>query len=306
MRTNHQARWMTLLIAIACLAVVVGCGSPNADNANGGNSTAAKDQTVDKQAKSLLPAATQKSGTLKVATVLNWPPFTYKQEGAPAGIDIELISAIARTLGLKPSITELSDESLVPSIQNRRFDVAVTQLVTTPERRAVVDFVEYISNPLGLMVRQDDADKIAPDDLCGHTLVATEGTGSLSFGKQYSKAQWVAKGKRPVKFIVFGDSGNTILALANGRGEGFISDRAVGVYLAKTTKKKLTMDEGDIPGSETRSGIAFAKNNPQLGKAVSSALVTLMHNGTYQRILSKYGISGAALTPDQVNADASS
>jgi polar amino acid transport system substrate-binding protein len=288
------------VVAAACLLALPACGDDDTE-ADGGQTAAAAGSAVDEQARSLLPAETAESGTLNVATVLNWPPFTYQESGEPAGIDIELVAAIAQTLGLEPKFTDLGDGALITSVQNHRSDIAVSQLVTSPERREAVDFVEYMGNPLGIMVRSADADAIDPADLCGRTLVATEGTGPLSFGREYSKTECVGKGKPAIEFQVFGDSGGTILALANGRGDAFIADAAVGTYQAETSNKNLVMDDGIIPGSETYSGIAYAKDRQEIGKAVEAALLVLMENGTYDRLLDEYGIADAAITEEQVS-----
>ncbi len=305
-------RRVGLATVAACVlaAFGAGCGSSSSsssDTDGGGAATAAANTTVDQQARKLLPAAVTDRGTLRIATMLDWPPFTYKSsDGKPTGIDMDLVNAISKTLGLKPAITSLADGGWIPGIQNGKFDIAVSQLAISPERAAVVGFVDYIGNPLGLMVRQADKGKIDPANLCGQKLVGTTGTGPLSFGRQYSKTECVAKGKPPIKFQVYGDSGTTVLALANGRGQGFLVDNAVGTYTAKTTKKHLVMDDGFVPGSTTRSGIAFAKQQPQVGAAVRAALVTLAKNGTYQKILANWGIAKEALTPQQISATESS
>ncbi|WCB96336.1 hypothetical protein DSM104299_05093 [Baekduia alba] len=299
--------------AMCALAMAAaGCGSSGSDGKiSGGTSTAATATTattVDQAARKLLPADVTARNTLRVATMLDWPPFTYKKAGSstPTGIDIDLITAISKTLGVKPVITNLADGGWIPGIQNGKFDVAVSQLAISPERAAVVGFVDYIGNPLGLMVRQVDADKIDPTDLCGQTLVGTTGTGPLSFGRKYSKEQCVANGKPAIKFQVYGDSGTTVLSLANGRGAGFLVDNAVGTYTAKTTNKKLIMDEGTVPDSATRSGIAFPKQQPAIGDAVRAALVTMAKNGSYRKILESWDVSAEALTPEQISATESS
>lgn len=301
-------RPLAATIAVATLLAVAACGSDgDGKPAAGTPATQGSANTVDlaaiavdPQAKALLPAS-MNTGTLKVATELDWPPFSYKTAGgAPTGIDILLIQAVGRKLGLQVTFEDLGATTIIPSVQNGRFDVAVSQLVTTADRLRAVNFVDYIKNTLGLIVREKDAGKISPTELCGHTLVATQGTGPLSFGQQYSKDQCVAKGKPPIDFQVFSDSASTILALGNGRGDGFLSNKAVGVYLAETAQKNLVMDEGVVPDSTTLSGIAYNKQNPELGKAVQAALVSLAADGTYQKILEQWGIADQALPPTEM------
>ena len=49
---------------------------------------------------------------------------------------------IAERLGLKIEISAGTFESLVTSVQSKRFDIAASSLNDTPERRKVVDFVD--------------------------------------------------------------------------------------------------------------------------------------------------------------------
>jgi polar amino acid transport system substrate-binding protein len=264
------------------------------------------DIRVDEDARALLPETVAERGTLRVGADLAWPPFTYQEVGEPVGIDVELITAIGDKLGLDVVISDVGITAVVPSIQNGRFDVAVGQIVNSPERRAAVSFVNYIENSLGLIVREADADTISPEDICGHTLVATKGTGPLSFGQQYSKDECVAKGKPPVKFEIFDDSGGTLLALANSRGDGFLADAAVGLYTAENSESGLIMDDGLVPGSANRSGIVHAQDNGQLGDAVRAALLSLVADGGYQEILDKWGIGDQALTEAEISDEAGS
>jgi polar amino acid transport system substrate-binding protein len=193
-------------------------------------------------------------------------------------------------------ITDVGVSAVIP--------VAVGQLVNSADRRKVVNFVDYIANDLGLIVREADADKISPNDLCGHTLVATQGTGPLAFGKEYSKKECVGKGRPPITFDTYTDSAGTFLALANGRGDGFLSNAAVGTYLAANAKQGLAMDEGLVPGSTDRSGIVFAKGDDALGQAIRAALVSLHEDGLYQKILEKWDIGNQALSEAELHEPA--
>lgn len=304
MQLLHRARGVPGLAATVVMALVLssGCtvGDAEGDEAKTGIDLAAVE--VDEKAKALVPPEVADAGTLKVATELNWPPFTYKSDaGKPTGVDILLIQAIGRKLGLETNITDVGVTAVIPSVQNGRFDVAVGQLVNSPDRRAVVDFVDYLENSLGLIVRKDSADSIDPVDLCGHTLVATQGTGPLSFGRTYSKEQCVAKGKPEITFEVFADSAGTLLALGNGRGDGFMSNAAVGTYLAETSGQNLVMDEGTVPGHTDRSGIVYRKGRTQMGDAVRAALLSLQADGVYTKILEQWKIGDQALTEAQIN-----
>ena len=288
-----------VLLGVLLLALTVqACGSTSTKTEQ---SQDLEHVVVDEEAAALLPKSVADRGALRVATELSWPPFTYKDSaGQATGVDINLIRAVAKKLGLKTQITDSSTASIIPSIQNGRFDVAVTQLAITEERLAAVQFVPYIENSLGLMVRGNEVDDISPKDLCGRTLVGTKSTGSLTLAQDYSKQECVEKGKPEIEFIVFDDTPETILALGSGRGEGFVADNAVGTYLSKNSSADLVMDDGMVPVPTTESGIAISQGNDELAAAVQAALVSLVDDGTYKSLLADVGIAEQALTEEEI------
>jgi polar amino acid transport system substrate-binding protein len=293
---------ITLALAGALALSAVACGEEDKGGSEGNGARAAT--AVDNAARADLPADVKNAGVLKVATSLQWPPFGYKDEdGKPAGLDLDLITAVAGKLGLKPQITDIQFDSLVPSVSNGRFDVAVNELADIAERRKVVQFVDYYQTGLAVLVPGDSTSDISPTDLCGHTMSLTQGSSQAVLGKEISK-QCVADGKQPIDFKLFSDSASTILAVANKRVEGFMTDFAVGVYLTRTKNKTLKVLPGVVPNSNDIAGIVLAKGNDQLAKAVQKALQSLIDDGTYMKIMKRYGVSERAVDEATIDGGA--
>lgn len=251
-------------------------------------------QTVDTAARAALPGEIRQSGVLKVATSLQWPPFDEKSaSGAPDGIDIRLVKAIAARLGLTPEFTDVQFPSIVPGVASGRFDIGVDQLADTAQRRQVVQFVKYYRSDLGLLVRPGE--DISVEHLCGHSLALTQGSSQIAVAQALSKA-CVAAGNKPIRFLYYANSADTYLAVANGRGDGFLTDRAVGVYVA-TQDKKLAMAPGALRGTNSFSGIVIRKGNDQLARAIALAMQGMMADGSYKAILGQFGVPEAAIGP---------
>ena len=289
----------------ACLTIVLAglvaaCGSSSggsASSAAGGSTT----QDVDAAARAKLPDAVRSAGVLKVATSLQWPPFGFKDEGGkPDGVDLDLVKAIAGRLGLKPAITDVKFDSIIPSVQNGRFDVGVNELGDIPERRKIVQFVDYYNGGIGVLVPKGSKTDMSPTSLCGHTMSLTQGSSQVELGKRISQ-QCVADGKPRIDFKMFSESAATILAVSSRRVEGFMTDYAVGVYLTRTTNKTLDVLPGTVPDSTDRAGIVIAKGNDQLTGAIQTALQSMMDDGSYRKILDKWGIGDRGLKSATVN-----
>lgn len=257
-------------------------------------------QAVDPAAHAALPDKNKQSGTLEVATSLQWPPFDFRSEsGEPDGIDIRLVTALAQRLGLAPKFTDVKFPAIVPGVSTGRFDIGVDQLADTPEREKVVQFVDYYASALGLLVRAGTTD-FDLAHLCGHTLALTQGSSQVAVA-QHLSSQCVADGNKPIDLLYYPDSADTYLAVANGRGDGFLTDPAVGVYISKHNDK-LTMSHGSLAETRSLAGIVIAKDNTQLANAVRLALLGMISDGSYQKLLAEYGVAEAALSATDVKS----
>ena len=98
---------------------------------------------------------------------------------------------------------------------------------------------------------------------------------------------------------IYPNSADTYLAVANGRGDGFLTGQAVGVYIADHNDK-LHMTRSTLPDTATIAGIVVDKGNDQLAGAIQLALESAIEDGSYQAILEKYGADDGALTIEEV------
>lgn len=264
------------------------------------NPAPAQTPGIDPAARAALPEALRQSGVLAVATALQWPPFDFTgADNKPDGLDIRLVAALAAKLGLTPKFTDVTFTALVPGVSTGRFDIGVDEIADTPERRKVVQLVPYYRAGLGVLVPHD-ATGIDPNHLCGHMLAVTQGSMQVAVVDRLAKACTDA-GDKPIRQIFFPNSADTYLAVGNGRGEAFVTDRAVGLYVAQH-HATLAMLPGTLPQTDAVYGLVVGKDNAALAAALRIALKALIQDGTYKTILETYGVPEGAVTSDQVDA----
>lgn len=253
--------------------------------------TLARAETLD-EARKNLPDPIQSSGTLRVATSLQWAPFAYADEnGQATGIDIELMKLLAQKLGLKAEFSDMKFPSIVPGISTGRYDAGVDQIGITDERQKVVDLIPYFSSQYGLLIKKG-APRLDVNKLCGHTLALTQGSAQVGMVEQLSAA-CKAAGQPEIGQTLYPSSADSYMAVANGRGEGFIAAQAVAIYIAKQNGKLEAMPEGlDQPPS--LAGIVVGKQAPALKQALRAALAEAVKDGSYKNILVKYGVPESA------------
>ena len=271
-------------IAIACLGILAVASTPSSGHAQG----------ILPEARAALPEAVRSAGVLKVATSLQWPPFGYKTEaGEVEGIDIRLLNILAAKLGLKLDLDDVKFPVIVPGVGNGRYHAGMNQIAITADRAKVVDFVPYLKSGFSLLVRSGTTG-IDINSLCGRTLVLTQGSGQIPVAEKLS-AQCVAAGKKEIAFQFYPNSADSYLALANGRGDGFIVGQASGIYIAKGNPK-LAMTTSVLEDSLSISGIVVAKGNEALQKALLMAMESAVSDGSYARIMGEFGVPDGALT----------
>lgn len=275
----------TISVALVLGVSVAGCGGATKTSTIKG---------VNQAARSFLPTALRKSGVLKIATSLQWPPFDYQSAAnRPTGLDIELETDIAKKLGLHPQFTNVAFPAIVPGVVDGRFNIGADELSDNATRRTQVQFVDYYKAGLAVLVKKGTTG-ISATNLCGVKLALTLGSSQVQNATQISQA-CTAAGKSAIDMTYFPDSAVTILAVADGRAQAFLTDEAVGLYSSRTTDTSLKELPGTVPGSTILSGIIVANGNDGLAKAVQSALQAAIKDGTYIAIMKKYGVPNEAV-----------
>src|SRR3954451_25439003 len=176
-----------ILGACAALAVVVaGCGG----SSSGGNQSV-KTGGANAAAAAKLSSALKSAGTIKVATDASYAPneFFASDNKTVQGMDVDLGKAIGQELGLTFQFSNVSFDSIIPSLGNR-FDLGMSSFTDNKEREKVVDMVDYFSAGTSFMVPKDSSlNPTTVADLCGKKLAVEKGTTQLD-GMREHKKKW--------------------------------------------------------------------------------------------------------------------
>ncbi len=295
---------MPRAVLIAVLAVVgallVGCASP-LDDADAGvpREDVTSAVTVDPTARELLPAAVAQEGVLSVGAAVSAPPtaFHLADGVTTTGLDIDMTEAVARTLGLRVQRTESTFGGIVPGLTSGKFDVGTGNFAVTEARKKQVSFVTYINDGQGFAVRADDPQPPITDlaQLCGRTVSVLSGS---TFESTRAKAQPRCReaGRPDIEVRSYPDGATTGLALAQRRAD--ITMSAINALRYLVSQQPRLRFVGEYRRLDV--GFALAKDSPLI-PAVQAAVTRLMADGTYARILAKWGTSPSALRTSQVD-----
>ncbi len=239
--------------------------------------------------------AVLESGKLSIASSLSYAPFEYVDEkGAPAGLDIELAQASANVLGVKLDIVTMPFASQIPALASGRIKVAWATFSVKEERLRQVDFVVFLQAGTVLSTLPAKAAQFkSADDLCGQTIAVQSGTAA-DFTADKLSARCTGAGRKAISKSIYPDQKDIIQAVLTGRAIGRLDDSTASGYYQTSSGGKLVVAPGQY--DVLPLGIAVPKGDKETADMMRRALQRLMDDGTYARILDKYGVSLARVT----------
>lgn len=224
-----------------------------------------------------LGALAQSSDVLRVATDATFPPMEYIENGKYTGFDVELVEAVGAKMGKKVEWTSIDFKGLIPGLISKRYEMAVSAIYITDERKKVVDFTEpYFAGGLVAMVKEGNTSIKSPADLNGKKVSVQVGTKSVSYVKEkYPQVQLVEVEKNQEMFNL----------VDIGRAEAAVTGKPAAFQYTRTRPGLKVLPE-QLTTEEY--GMAVRKDTPELTKAVNAALQQLKADGSYAKLVAKW------------------
>jgi polar amino acid transport system substrate-binding protein len=284
----HMTRRALAGLAIGAAGLLAaGCGSSGSSNSSSSSSVGASSAASTGAA---LPAgALGQSGTIRFCSDISSPPLEFYANGQqPTGSDINLGNAIAAKLGVKAQWVNTAFAGIVPALQAGHCDAILSQLFDKPARRAIVDFVDYMNSSDAIMVRKGNPDHVTGlSGLCGLSVAAETGTTVADFLTAQSKS-CTSSGKQPIAVQTFLRDSDALGQLGLGHVAAYGTTVESGGYAI--TKNSGMFELAGPPFGQIATGIATAKKNTGLHGAIAAAFAALRADGTYQQIMTKWGL----------------
>ncbi len=244
-----------------------------------------------------VPAAVKSKGDVTIAMDATYPPneFIAPDGSTIVGMDADLATAIMQVLGLKPKLTNVTFDDIIPGIQSGKYGMGASSFTVTLARQKVVDFVSYFQAGESFYTKSGSSlsfDGLA--SLCGHTVAVEAGTTEESDAK--AQAKKCTGGKTTV--LSFGNQSQANLAVSSGRADVGFADSPVAAYIVATSNGVFQNSGSAIEVAPY--GFALPKGNG-MAAPVQAAVNYLIGNGVYTQILTKWGLQAGAVTTSVVN-----
>lgn len=309
---------LTRFVAGAALAVLAsGLTACGGDSAADDSTTSAAGEPVeiaevgtisqDAELADLLPADVAEAEQVTIATNAPYPPFIdFVEEGNTedfTGLDHDLVVAIAAKLGIAADFQQQPFDGLVPGLQAGKYDAIVGGITDNFERQETATFVDYSASGTGIAVPAGNPDGIAAmADLCGTSVAAQKASKQVGLLEELSDAEC---GGEAIEVTEYPQNTDAVQALLAGKADAIAATRVNLLEDAEKLAGKVeVVEDPEAPNGYQASpnGIGFVKADAELAEAFRAALQALIDDGTYDKVLAKYGQEAIAI--DEATIDA--
>ncbi|HEX2157585.1 MAG TPA: ABC transporter substrate-binding protein [Actinomycetes bacterium] len=305
-RASGRGRRRGTVGALALLVVAVlaaGCTGDDPATPSGGAPAVAEGLT---DLGRRLPERIRSAREIRVGSDISYAPVEFYDAFAPdvldrpvgepepqvRGIDPDLATELGRTLGVRFTFVNTAFDELIPSLQDRKFDVIISSMTATPERAREISFLEYFQAGSSILVRKGNPGGVGSmEDLCGATVTLQAGT----IHEELVEDQQAKCGGNRIRARPLESGTQVVLEVKYKRADAALADFPVAAYNAKVSGQGRDFEvvgEQIDPGPY---GIGVRKDDGDLQTVLQEALRAIIEDGSYDRVLTKWNVTDGAL-----------
>lgn len=283
-------------LALALTACGSSASNPTSNNAKAENNQSSPSEDfdfstikADPEVEKLVPSDIKDRDVLRNGASTDYPPLEMLKDDAttPTGAEVDLVKAIALTMGLKDGTTTTETfAALLPKV-GATYDIGASGFTVTQERIKSFDMLAYKDMGTLFAVAKGNPTGFNPEDPCGATVGVQTGTYQETDVLPQLNDKCVSAGKPEID-IKKEDLVNMVVPkVISGQYDAIVADDPVTAYNVEKTSGQLEVS-GKVFDT-TPLAIVVNKKNPKLSKAVQAAMNSLLKSGTFKKIMAKYG-----------------
>lgn len=254
---------VTAIAAITALSLAA-CGGGSSNTANDGQASSSAEKLV-------------------MATNAEFPPYEYFEGDEIIGIDAEIADAIAKKIGRELQIEHIDFDSIVPGVQQGKYDIGMAGMTVNEERQEQVNFTQTYATGVQVVIVPQDSDITSVDDLFVDGASHNVGVQRATTGDLYCSDDIEGAGLGTVER--FNKGADAVMALTSGKVDCVVIDNEPAKVFVQNNPELKILDTEYVTEDYA---IAISKDNQELFDAVNGALEELIADGTVQSIIDRY------------------
>lgn len=286
----------------AAMVALTACGGSSSGSASGSGSASAAalpSVSADATLAAQVPEAIKSTGKLSFGTDASYAPneFIGPDGSTIEGFDIDLGNAVAQKLGLQATWANAGFDSLIVGVTNGKYNSSMSSFTITPEREQQVNMISYFNAGTQWAVAKGNPQKVSIDDACGKSVGVQKATVQVPDIEARS-AKCTAAGKPAIDIQQFNLQSDVTTAVTSGKVDAMLADSPVIGYAVQQSPQLEAL--GDVYDSAPY-GIVVPKDQAAFAATVQSAVQSLIDDGSYKKIVDKWGVSQGSITKSELN-----
>lgn len=233
--------------------------------------------------------AVTKAGVIVVGTSADYEPWEYKDaDDNFVGVDMEIMTEIAKRMGVEVEFQDLGFDTLVAAVQEGKVDAAIAAMASTDERKEQVDFsmVYYAGDNVVLTTAGSGISFDDPMAMADYKV----GTQTGTIMQYWVEDNLITPGLMDAdNLFLYERNEQVALDLDAGRIDVAIMDLEPG----KQFMADAQFDFVELlrqPFDPNGQAIAIMKGEDALAAEINKQIQALIDEGFIQALLDEYGI----------------
>ena len=203
-----------------------------------------------------------------MVTEASFAPFEYYSDGKIVGVDVDIANEVAKRLGKKLVVKDVSFDSIITEIRSGKSDMGIAGISYTEERSKAVSFSEsYTVSRQVAIVRKNSAFNNVNDMVCDKIAVQL---GSIADG--YVTDEFVnSKIIRQKKYLA------AIEDLKDNKVDCVVMDELPAKEMVNENSNYIKILDGEL--AEDSYGIVVNKDNYELLNVINEVIRDLKSEG---------------------------
>ncbi len=264
----------------------------------------AQSPAVDAELHGRLPKEVLATGEIVSVNSGSFPPYEIVSDTrSVTGASADLMEALGALLGVKIRHESVSGlPAILSGIKSGRYQLAEGPIGDFPEREASNDFVDFVQEFVVFAVQAGNPKHINTlADACGNRVAVMSGGSAERVLKQQAE-NCSGAGKPPLEVQSFPDQPTSILAVRSRRSDAFFSSQAPLTYFAAQSNGQLELAAVGKPnGFENLYQGTVVPKGSVLGEVVLAGYQKLFADGTYAKIMKKWGLENNMIKAPGLN-----
>ena len=290
--------------ALASAALVLSaCGggsSTGSSGTSGSSGSALPSVSADSALAAKVPASIKSDGAISVGSDTTYAPseFIAADGQTIVGFDVDLFGLVAQKLGLKAKFQTAPFDSIIAGVGSGKYEIGVSSFTVNKDREAQANMISYYNAGTQWSTKKGNPAKVDPENACGKNIAVQKGTVQVDDVTARSK-KCTDTGKPAITIDQYDAQSDATAAIVSGKDEAGLADSPVMAYAVQQTKGQLQL-LGDVYDAAPY-GYVVKKDQTEFAQAIADAVKSLIADGSYAKVLSKWGVQSGAITNPAVN-----